>query len=286
MKLSKKQEWIREFFQGGYSPIELSEKSKLSINTIIDQLHILVATKCIRRFDILAPIPLKEREAIIKQMPYVDVRVPRTEPFKLVKLADLLPHIRTPYDAARIAYEKDPSLPEPKILKKTAAVVRAFWEPDLIRQEAYGIIRQIERKIYLYIEHNLKERFGPSEAEWWAKGVPKDILVDCQARRESDSDTPRYEASAYITLPQLTKIIRHNWDLFMEDFSKATRKQMSVSKHLEPFKRLIKIRNIVMHPERRDPTLEEYDFIYDLNKTVTRITGIADILKKHREYKP
>lgn len=79
--------------------------------------------------------------------------------------------------------------------------------------QAKQIIDRIERTLQKVVVEELKEEFGPDEAQWWIGGVPKRVRVDV-TKREQDDDAKRGSKEAYFDLIDYRTIAIDNWALF------------------------------------------------------------------------
>jgi hypothetical protein len=88
---------------------------------------------------------------------------------------------------------------------------------ELKRQDTpHELIEDLETKLHDYIEIVLKQHFGESEENWWLKGVPRKIRIDCAVKREQASNRQRlYDFSDFIDLHGILEV---NWKLFEESF--------------------------------------------------------------------
>lgn len=56
--------------------------------------------------------------------------------------------------------------------------------------DMYEHLREIETALHERIRLALERQYGSEEKEWWAKGVPQNVRMDCQTLRERDTDRP------------------------------------------------------------------------------------------------
>jgi DNA sulfur modification protein DndB len=143
------------------------------------------------------------------------------------------------------------------------------FEPDGLRQyikESSGIyntetrqnILVIQEAMKEYIPGKLKEEF---KDEWWRLGVHKEIQKDCSSRSIDAGGTEPPEN--FLLVLDYQKIIDNNWTLLGKTFSPPD-KHGKKKVLLEWFVKFNSIRNQVMHPERRNVTEDEYNFINDI----------------------
>jgi hypothetical protein len=70
---------------------------------------------------------------------------------------------------------------------------------------AYRYIESIETNLHQCVCQTLQDAYGESEDDWWVKGVPTNIRVECAKRREES--TQREELYNYTALIHLKTII-------------------------------------------------------------------------------
>jgi hypothetical protein len=130
------------------------------------------------------------------------------------------------------------------------------------RVPSYGLLERIEGIIHKTTVSVLVREFGEGESGWWVQGVPENIRVECQARREADPD--RSDPESYLTLVNVKQIIEKNWSLFVSRFNARVWGGEQRRGRLSAFDTLNAIRNRVMHPLRRGVSIEEFELLRDL----------------------
>ncbi|MDP2952151.1 MAG: tetratricopeptide repeat protein [Chloroflexota bacterium] len=130
--------------------------------------------------------------------------------------------------------------------------------PPSLFVKLYELVAASEETLHLFIEQRLKQAFGESEGEWWAKGVPLPIRQKCAQRREED---PRRKPPfGYTDLIDLAGILDKNWRYFEGDYQRVKDKVKSKKEFLDNLARLNEIRRTVMHPVRDTPTDADHEF--------------------------
>jgi len=131
--------------------------------------------------------------------------------------------------------------------------------------DMYEDLRRIETTLHGRVRRTLVDALGSDESQWWRQGVPEQVRVKCQERREKDPDAPCM-AYCYTDLLDLAKVMEAGWALFKDQLPtcySSNRRQL-----LEDIGRLNRIRNKVMHPVRGlAPTEEDFDFVHLLHRT-------------------
>lgn len=133
--------------------------------------------------------------------------------------------------------------------------------------DMYEDIRDVELTLHEKIREALVQRYGNDEAGWWRQGVPEEVRVKCQERRERDPDDP-CPPFCYSDLLDLSKIIEKRWSLLQDIFPDYAAQRDQLRKYLQ---RLNRIRNNVMHPVRNVvPSEADFDFVRGLKATLCR----------------
>jgi len=81
------------------------------------------------------------------------------------------------------------------------------------RETAKKLLDEIEEILQAFIIEELKTEFGPTDNEWWALGVPKNIRTKVSQLWEED-DRKRGGIEHYLNLIHYREIIENNWILF------------------------------------------------------------------------
>jgi hypothetical protein len=138
----------------------------------------------------------------------------------------------------------------------------------------YEKIAAIERKVHGFIEITLKKEIGNSEQEWWVKGIPEKIRIDCQTLCEKDKrKQPPY---CYTYLINLKEILDYNWKIFEKHHTQIVKQCKSKKDFLDAFHKLNDIRNTFYHPTRELENLPEEDslFLDWFDKTTTEFVSV------------
>ncbi len=144
-------------------------------------------------------------------------------------------------------------------------LVHWYSNPQNALGDMYEDIRLIEINVHKVIRETLVQEFGADEAGWWRQGVPENVRVKCQERRERDSDEP-CEAFCYLDLIDLDIILKHQWSLLKNLFPYYSVNRKALSSDLQ---RLNRIRNRVMHPVKGFiPGEEDFDFVRNLQRSL------------------
>lgn len=142
-------------------------------------------------------------------------------------------------------------------------------EPRIL---AYRYIIKFETELHQFIRRMLEEEYGYDEKEWWVKGIPYQIRVDCSKKREEDEKF-REEPYKYTDLIDLRTIIDKNWRLFEPEFQLVKGKLLSKKELLEAVIRSNEIRRRVMHPTRSIVTNDEIYFLKDFHDVIEEVTN-------------
>lgn len=241
---------VLELFQQGLDPMQISEYRGTTIQTTIGYLHQLVGRGDLRPSDVLFSIPRERREAIARQVD--DRRRPAEQRLTPIKEALERQGIPVTWDELR--------------------VVIAFYHPDAPWGDMYEDIRSIECELHELLRRALEAHHGPSETGWWRQGVPADIRVECQRRREEDP-TPAAEPWCYTDLKHLARIIDRGWPLIADQLPAPARNKREV---LAGLARLNRVRNQVMHPVRGEqPDEDDFEFVRALRIRLGFLAGVA-----------
>jgi len=233
----------------GLSPTEIISKLGLNRNTIFQYLSWGIGEGLIRRSDIVFSYDLNTRntiESISMKMNSIDKSII----FKEVRKENLL------------------------LTRETIEGYLNFRDARFVWGDMYEYIRDIELDFHTFIKNFLVSEYG--DKDWWRKGVPEEIRVDCTRLFEIDNE-PASEPFCYTTFIQIGKILEHQWNIFKEklpDKMSSNRKQL-----LARLKRLNQIRNSVMHPIKGiQLTEEDFEFIRVFRREVEQLKGEKKVL--------
>jgi hypothetical protein len=124
----------------------------------------------------------------------------------------------------------------------------------------------------------LKEEFAEDPQQWWFDGVPKNVRLKVDQRiNESDGKAGQREQN--FDLIHYRDIIHENWGLFGETFGYG-QGAVAKAKRTEWIQEVGLMRNIVMHPSRREfLSFEKLSRLQSLKQwldvQVARTTGAA-----------
>ena len=140
----------------------------------------------------------------------------------------------------------------------------AVWDLFFIENQLHDLVSSILKRVY-----------GDEETKWWRE-IPIDIRDNCQKKRERDKN-PEGDPFVYSDLNDLNKIILKKWKLFSVFFNKTYRDTEEFS---NAFERLSYIRNKVMHPIRKYPSLEDFFFVHEFLLNLRQ--SISEISNKYQ----
>jgi hypothetical protein len=138
------------------------------------------------------------------------------------------------------------------------------WYAGPALGDMYEDLRRIEIELHDKIREALVQGYGADESGWWRQGIPENVRVKCQERREKDMDDP-CPPFCYSDLLDLDAILEDKWTLLKDLFPDyaANRKQLS-----KDLRQLNRIRNKVMHPVRGFvPDEGDFDFVHGLQRS-------------------
>jgi DNA sulfur modification protein DndB len=136
----------------------------------------------------------------------------------------------------------------------------------IFNDETRKNIIDIQKKINEIVFLKLKSEFGEN---YWRMGVNKEIQKACANKLiEEGVDEP---PENFVELINYQKIISDNWKLLGEIFTQPDKHQAKKDDRLSWFVALNNIRKKGMHPERKDITEEEYEFIRNLKTWICSI---------------
>jgi hypothetical protein len=134
------------------------------------------------------------------------------------------------------------------------------------RPDLYALICRIEILLHKMVKLVL---FAAHGQDWWRKGIPERVRIECQARREQD-ETPVSDPYQYTTFIDVRQIIEREWAIFSTTLPNklASNKRRT----LEDLRRINGICNRVMHPvkdigEYEEDYLFTRVFLTDCNET-------------------
>jgi DNA sulfur modification protein DndB len=83
-------------------------------------------------------------------------------------------------------------------------------------QASRGDDHEINRILFKDVVETLKTKFGANEKEWWMKGVPPKVRIECD--KMFNKSTGEHERWQFLYLVSYVEIVAYgdNWDLFKE----------------------------------------------------------------------
>lgn len=207
-------EWLRK----GYSPSEIAHKMNVTVSTVMNYLYNQVGEGNIRRSDIVFSVDEEKRDAVET----IILKYRTTYYYKIYRRIERI----------GMSIDKDDLI----IYLKLRDARVAFGD-------MYEFIRDIEVNLHDLVKSTLISEYG--EDQWWRKGVPKQIRVECAISLEEDNE-PANEAYSYTTFIGLGRILEKQWNIFREVLPKKLASNRRDT--MQRLERLNHIRNSVMHP--------------------------------------
>ena len=243
-------EEVLELFRQGLDPVQISAQRGTTVQTTIGYLHQLVGRGDLRPSDVLFSMSRDRRDAIASLLDAE--RPPAEQRLRPIKEALEQQGMAVTWDELR--------------------VVIAFHNPDAPWGDMYEDIRSIECELHRLVRRVLEDRYGSDESGWWRQGIPAEIRVECQRRREEDP-APAPEPWCYTDLKHLERIIDRRWSLVAERLPLPAERKREV---LADLARLNAIRNQVMHPVRGEqPDEDDFEFVRALRIRLGFWAGVA-----------
>ena len=233
-------EEVLVMLKGGMKPGEIARERAVTLVTILGYLDQLVGRGLLRRSDILFSIPAETRQPILKKLS--DGR------------SQSVPAIMGRLERMGVIVDQEDII-----------VIQKYHDARYALGEIYEDIRIIEIGLHSLIRTSLEEKFGSGELGWWRQGIPKEIRVKCQQRREEEEGDPAPEPYCYTDLIDLRTILDKQWAIL----TKYLARQVISDKQalLSDLIRLNQIRRMVMHPVRGGvPTEDDFEFLHSLKE--------------------
>jgi len=161
----------------------------------------------------------------------------------------------------------------PFVAAQLEGVTLSLEEPN--ESEPYQILQEIENTLHRLVQLKLVEEFGVDNEQWWVRGVPLNVRVKCQTRREEDPR--RDEPYTHTDLADLRAICDKNWRLFEPIFQKMSRYvEFSKNRFMTELDRLNEIRRLVMHPPRRESlTEDDLEFLRAFSDAIEALVSVV-----------
>lgn len=125
--------------------------------------------------------------------------------------------------------------------------------------QAYDLCARIERDLKFTIIEFLKKLHGEN---WWPMGIPVKTRKRCSEIREEEGCV--LDVESYLYLTDLRDIVMSNWNRFlpaMQSKGKSENKEKATAW----MAKIGPIRNAVMHPGKREITIEDINELKDAN---------------------
>jgi DNA sulfur modification protein DndB len=126
-------------------------------------------------------------------------------------------------------------------------------------KQAREMIDEINRILFRDVVDTLKAKFGAGEKEWWMKGVPPKVRMDCDKQfNESSAEHERWQ---YLYLISYVEIVLYsdNWELFKEyyDFYGKAKK----ADRVRWIVKVNRARQITHHAEKGPLSRDQVEFV-------------------------
>jgi tetratricopeptide (TPR) repeat protein len=155
-------------------------------------------------------------------------------------------------------------------LNKLDNWLSAQW-PTHAYKELYMLIFPNEIKLRLFIRHRLQQNFGQNESEWWDKGIPENLRVECAGRWERDSR--RKDCFDFLYFIDLTIILDKRWKIFEQDFQRVKDQFKSKTEFLDALTKLNSLRDLVAHPALNASLEEPLVFARHMQEVMNNFIG-------------
>lgn len=231
-----------ELLLNGYTPREISKSFGINIKSVKQYLYIAIGMGLIRRSDILLSIDKTTREKIEQAV-------------KQLKTNNI-------YTVQKRTY-KNGSYIHPEDLE----FYLELREDGALIGDLYVYITDIEKTFHGLIKMILQKHYGAEEEDWWRKGIPEAVRIDCVKSREQDDTL--LDQYCYTTFVHLKQIIEQKWSIFKEHL--PLEESSNKKSLIQTFDRLNNIRNKVMHPVKQStPTYDEFEFVREVHKKLDK----------------
>lgn len=182
---------VEKLLLSGISPSQIARKRGVAEEVTLDSIHRLVGRGRLRRSAILYSVPNEVRNPVLELL---------AEKRKLFEKKQSL--IMSIYQTLRKSVLN--------LSKLDIEVVIDYSDARIVWGDLYEDIRDIELLLHKFVREKLEEYYGSEETQWWAKGIPKQIRMKCQERRE-ESESSRLDPWCYTDLIDMKEIIDKQW---------------------------------------------------------------------------
>ena len=230
-----------DMIRKGNTPSEIAQRLGISPGSVIQYLYTAVGQRLILFSDIVFSIPPEARSAI-----------------------------------DRVIVES--ATDDPNLVAREVQAREIDVDPDdltfylRLRREVIGdlyfFMTDLEKSLHSLIEGILRREYGQEEGEWWRRGIPEKVRIECVERRERAVD-PSDGPYCYTDFIHLKLILEDGWPLFSKYLPKdAANDKRALVKELIDANA---IRNKVMHPVRGNtPNDEDFKFIVQLHSRLAK----------------
>ncbi len=214
------------------------------IFSVIDQLIGLGRLRCV---DVLLTVPREHRRRVLTALLQEPEKPPPADLYRLM------------------AADGD------AVLLEDIEVFVRYGDAGRLLGEVYEHLRDIEVGLHRLIREAFIKEFGDGELGWWRQGIPRDVRIKTQSRREEDDAPQPSEPYGYTDLIDLRLILDRQWKILAPYLPPRVRGDRRLL--LDELLRLNHLRRIIMHPVRGSlPTEDDLDFLHHMRKRL----GIAE----------
>ena len=234
-EVGKPQE-VADLIVGGLSPREIYEQLGISFGSVNQYFYRAIGAGLIRRSDVLFNIPSQEREAFEQ----------------LISAAKSVDTDAIYRQASKRGWRLDTYHLE---------LYLELRDVRISMGDMYEFLLSIEVTLHDAIKAVLRAEYG--DPEWWRKGVPERVRVECAQLLEQDPD-PASEPYCYTSFIHLREILDKQWALFSSCLPPVAAQDKKA--FLDKLVRLNGIRNRVMHPVKgAPPTEDDFQFVREFH---------------------
>lgn len=126
-------------------------------------------------------------------------------------------------------------------------------------KQAREMINQINEILFKNVVETLKTKFGENEKEWWMKGVPPKVRIECDKQfNESQGDHERWQFLYLVNYGEIVTYV-DNWDQFKDyyDFYRKGKK----TERVRWIAKVNKARQITHHSEKGPLPHDQIEFV-------------------------
>ena len=158
-------------------------------------------------------------------------------------------------------------------LDKLEEWLKARLPPEPLVQ-LYKLVFPSEIRLRLFIQQRLQQAFGGDETQWWVKGVPEKIRLDCAQMREKGLwQKQLIDYTYFINLKEILEK-KGNWKIVEGDFQRIKGLFKSKDDFLNGLLRMNDLRNMVAHPTPNAvSTQDDFDFARHMREVIEQFCG-------------